>query len=108
MENKTPDYLATPDSEFLFNATQHVIGYLSEHPQASSEDITDSCKKAGILPKDDRAFGAVYAYLSRRKTIRVVGWCFRRKGHGTAGGRLWEINPEARKTRSIPTNAFPS
>lgn len=78
-------------ANFSALAAHHIIRYLEEHGESSGEDITDSCKKAGITPHDDRAFGAVYAALSRNKLIGQVGFCLRRKGHGTAGGRIWGL-----------------
>lgn len=54
------------------------------------EALTDAAKLAGFLPHDDRAFGPVFGALSRRGQIRCVGYCDRAKGHGTAGGRVWE------------------
>lgn len=38
----------------------------------------------------DRAFGQLFRVLARRGDIRCVGYCERRKGHGTAGGRVWD------------------
>lgn len=80
---------ACPD--FAARAAKHILAYLEENGESSGEDITDSCKKAGIVPHDDRAFGAVYASLSRHKLIKPAGFCLRRKGHGTAGGRIWGL-----------------
>lgn len=74
---------------FSARAQAFVLDYLATHGTASGEDITDACKAAGITPPEDRAFGAVYSTLSRRGLIVFAGFCARRKGHGTAGGRLW-------------------
>lgn len=67
------------------------LGWLARHGRASGEAITDACKAHGYRPHDDRAFGAVFGVLSLRNLIRCVGMCERTKGHGTAGGRIWEI-----------------
>ncbi len=48
-------------------------------------------KLAGLVPHDDRAFGQVYAGLSREKLIVKCGCCDRIKGHGTAGGVIWRV-----------------
>lgn len=77
------------DPGFSARAQAFVLDYLARHGTASGEDITDACKAAGIVPADDRAFGAVYSTLSRRGLIVFAGFCARRKGHCTAGGRLW-------------------
>lgn len=76
---------------FTSKAEEHVLRYLKKHGTASGEDITDSCKKSGIVPHDDRAFGAVFSGLSRRKEIVLGGIGLRRKGHGTAGSRIWAL-----------------
>lgn len=83
-------------ADFSERAARYILSYLEKHKVASGEDITDSCKMAGIIPHDDRAFGAVYATLARRKMIRPAGFCMRRKGHGTAGGRLWSLMDKQR------------
>jgi hypothetical protein len=79
------------DPTFGERARDFVVAYLGVHGQASSEIITNACKRAGITPPDDRAFGGVYQVLARRKVIRYVGPCPRFKGHGTAGGRIWAL-----------------
>ena len=58
---------------------------------ASGEKLTDLAVAYGFRPHDARAFGAVFGSLSRRGLIRCVGYCERRKGHGTAGGRIWGL-----------------
>lgn len=74
---------------FKERATAFVLAYLERHGTSSGELITDAAKLAGIRPHDDRAFGPVYASLARSGQIVAAGFCARRKGHGTAGGRLW-------------------
>lgn len=76
---------------FFVKTQAHVLQYLRDHGESSSEDITDSCKKVGIVPHDDRAFGSVFAHLAKKDSIRSVGFCLRRKGHGTSGGRIWSL-----------------
>lgn len=76
---------------FSSRAAEHILRYLKKQGISSGEDITDSCKDAGLVPHDDRAFGAVFSGLSRRKEIVFVGFGMRRKGHGTAGSRLWKL-----------------
>ena len=56
----------------------------------SGEELVARCIDAGYKPEDQRSFGAVFAGLSRTGVIRCVGFAMRRKGHGTAGARLWE------------------
>lgn len=76
---------------FSARAAEHILRYLKNHGVSNGEDITDSCKNAGLVPHDDRAFGAVFSGLSRRKEIVSDGFGLRRKGHGTSGSRLWKI-----------------
>ncbi len=85
------DLAERDDPGFCERAQRFVLAFLGQHGRASSEDITDACKSAGIVPAEDRAFGPVYAGLNRRKEIVCTGFCERRKGHGTAGGRMWEL-----------------
>lgn len=79
------------DDGFRERAAAFVLGYLQQHGTSSGELITDAAKLAGIKPADDRAFGPVYATLARAGKIVAAGFCARRKGHGTAGGRLWRL-----------------
>ncbi len=76
---------------FREKAAAFVLRYLQQHGMSSGELITDAAKLAGIRPPDDRAFGPVYASLARTQQIVSAGFCARRKGHGTAGGRLWRL-----------------
>lgn len=76
---------------FRERAAAFVLGYLAQHGASSGELVTDAAKLAGIKPPDDRAFGPIYAVLARRGQIVAVGFCARRKGHGTAGGRVWRL-----------------
>ena len=77
--------------DFVARAKKFVIGYLAQRGQAPGEIIVDLCKQAGIVATDDRSFGAVFATLSRANQIRCVGYCDRKKGHGTSGGRVWAL-----------------
>lgn len=76
---------------FSERAQAFVLEYLRVHGVSSGELITDACKLAGIKPPDDRAFGPVYSKLARAGFIEPAGFCARRKGHGTSGGRLWRL-----------------
>lgn len=88
------------DPSFSDLACEFIEQYLRarQYP-VSSEIITNACKAAGIVPKDDRAFGGVYLRLSRKGVIQFAGHCERFKGHGTSGGRLWELTPTWRGER---------
>ena len=79
--------------EFIRAAADFVLDHLRRHGDASSEQLTDACKAAGIVPHDDRAFGAVYARLARSGAVVRVGTSVRMKGHGTVGGSLWRVAP---------------
>jgi hypothetical protein len=75
---------------FVERSQAFVLRYLRSGVRASGEDIVDAAKEAGIRPREDRAFGAVFGGLSRAGRIRCVGIEMRRKGRGTAGARVWE------------------
>ena len=85
------DHAERDEPGFSQRAQAFGLQYLRSRGACSSEDITDACKQAGIVPDEDRAFGGIYATLRRRKRIEFAGYCERRKGHGTAGGRIWRI-----------------
>lgn len=55
----------------------------------TGEELVDHCQRIGLVPHDSRAFGSVFQSLARDKQIVSVGFAARRKGHGTAGARLW-------------------
>jgi hypothetical protein len=71
-------------------AGRFILGWLARYGQMSGEQLVDAAQQHGHRPHDARAFGAVFGSLSRRNLIRCVGYCEREKGHGTAGGRVWE------------------
>jgi hypothetical protein len=56
----------------------------------TGEQLVDYCRESGLTPRDDRAFGAAFKRLLR-KGVRVVGTCPRRKGHGSAGGKIYGL-----------------
>lgn len=79
------------DPQFPSKAAVFILGYLKEHGPTSGEILTLECKKAGIIPHDDRAFGPVYYRLAKANQIERVGTCIRKRGHGTRGGSIWGI-----------------
>ena len=79
------------DPLFSQRAATAILNHLRAVGQASGEDLVDIAIAHGAHAPDQRAFGAVFAGLSRRGLIRTVGFCMRGKGHGTAGGRLWAL-----------------
>jgi hypothetical protein len=86
--------LSTAQRVTTFNGSavrQFFLNYLAAHRQATGEDLTDAAKRAGHIPHDDRAFGPIFASLARAGAIRVLDFSERRKGHGTAGARVWQI-----------------
>lgn len=70
-------------------ASDFILAYLIEHGKTAGEDLVNAATAAGFIAHDTRAFGSVFARLSRVNLIRCVGFCERKKGHGTAGGRIW-------------------
>lgn len=71
-------------------ARTFILGWLARHGKMRGEQLTDAAIEHGFHAHDARAYGSVFSTLSRRGLIRCVGYCERVKGHGTAGGRLWE------------------
>lgn len=79
------------DPDFPAKAEKFILEHLAIVKQCPGEELTDVARAKGAIPHDDRAFGGVFQRLSRRNLIRTVGFCERKKGHGTAGGRVWGI-----------------
>ena len=77
--------------DFVARAKKFVVDYLAHRGPTPGEILTDMCKLAGIVATNDRAFGAVFGALSTAGTIRTVGYCDRKKGNGTSGGRIWAL-----------------
>jgi hypothetical protein len=76
---------------FHQQAVDFVLWFLDRFGPAPGEHITDACKRAGIQPHDDRAFGPVYMALARQKRIEKIGSVRRERGHGTSGGNIWAL-----------------
>lgn len=89
--NACTDKAQRADPDFTEKATNAILAHLRVVGEASGEVLTDVAIAHGARPHDQRAFGGVFAGLSRRGLIRTVGYCMRNKGHGTAGGRVWAI-----------------
>lgn len=69
-----------------------VLEALRKSPRPmSGEELVDHCVRAGVIPHDQRAFGSVFARLSKDGLIESAGFTTRAKGHGTAGARLWAV-----------------
>jgi hypothetical protein len=73
-------------------AADAVLELLADGRARSGEELVDHCQRLGLVPHDARAFGPVIAGLARKGLIEAVGFAARRKGHGTAGARLWRAN----------------
>ena len=82
-ENSGPD--------FQDKAYEFCERFFREKGKASSEDATEALIAAGIVPHDKRAMGPVIVKLIGNNVIRFAGNCQRRFGHGTSGGRLYEV-----------------
>ena len=81
------------DAAFSVKAQTAILAHLANAPgrQAAGEDLVDAAINAGARCRDARAFGGVFQSLSRRGLIRTVAYTVRKKGHGTAGGRIWAL-----------------
>lgn len=87
------DAATSADPSFGARAYAFIVAYVREQAAAlgsvPGEQVTLAAREAGIVPSDDRAFGAIYAKAIRRGEIKVVGFCARVRGHGTSGGKLY-------------------
>lgn len=70
--------------------TQLFLNRLRESP-CTGEDLSDAALVAGHVPHDLRAFGPIVAAMARKNLIRCIGVRERRRGHGTAGARVWGL-----------------
>lgn len=91
--NLSFDAATGSDPTFGERAYAFIVGYVrlqsAMYGSVPGEQVTLAARAAGIVPKDDRAFGAVFAKAIRQGDIKIVGTCPRVRGHGTAGGRLY-------------------
>jgi hypothetical protein len=83
------------DAAFPELARTFILDHLRVVRKASGEDLVDIAKAKGATPPDDRAFGSIFASMARKNLIRHAGFALRKKGHGTAGGRIWEFVAQA-------------
>lgn len=82
------------DPDFRTKATHAMLAHLRAAPlrRAAGEDLVDAALAAGAVPPDARAFGGIFLALSRRNVIRCLRSDLpRKRGHGTTGGKLWEL-----------------
>jgi hypothetical protein len=78
--------------QFREKAREAILAHLRVVGQCSGEELTDIAKAHGAVPPDARAFGAVFQGLARGGFIVCLRSDLpRRRGHGTSGGRLWEL-----------------
>ena len=81
-EHQSPDFTRL--------ACAYALSLIATRGPMPGEDIVDACKAAGYVVREDRAYGAVFRRMLR-EGAGVVGYCPRRKGHGSAGGRVYGI-----------------
>ena len=83
---------AESTTEFSVGECQRiVIEVLKREKALTGEVLVVYCREAGQVPHDDRAFGPVFAGLSRQKIIKKIGYGPRHRGHGTAGAIVWAL-----------------
>jgi hypothetical protein len=71
-----------------------VLELLADGRARSGEELVDHCLRLGLVPHDHRAFGSVFSRLAQAGAIEAVGFTERKKGNGTAGGRMWRAIKE--------------
>lgn len=69
-----------------------VLDILRHNGPMNGELLVMLCRGLGHVPHDDRAFGSVFAGLSKSGLIRKVGYGQRLRGHGTAGSIVWALS----------------
>lgn len=77
---------------FSLRAQQFIPTYLFDNGPTSGELIVNACKKKGIIPHNDRAFGPVLLKLSREQVIEKDGSAPRLKGHLAPGATIWKLS----------------
>jgi repressor of nif and glnA expression len=68
---------------------------LKEHGRLDAENVVLEVKARGMVPHDDRAFGAMFKMLIHRQLCQRVGQTTRRRGRGTAGNWLYELQRQS-------------
>lgn len=81
------------DADFRKKALAFIVAHIEQHRRVSGESTTLAAVLAGIRPRDDRHFGAVYQKALRDKLIHVVGQVPRLRGHASLGGKLYAPGP---------------
>jgi hypothetical protein len=78
-------------ASFSAAAQNFIVEYLSKNPPTSCEVIVNACKKAGIIPHNDHAFGPVFLKLFKNGWITKAGMTKRFKGHAAPGANIWTV-----------------
>lgn len=79
---------------FSDRACAAVMYELRRQPEgrAPGELLVDLARlHPGCDRADGRSYGGVFKRLAREGRIRQAGLCERRKGHGSPGGRIWQL-----------------
>lgn len=86
------DRNATWDKEAV---SDFIVDYVGQHGETDCETIVDAAKVAGHVPHIDKAFGPIFAGLSRSGRIIRTGFQARRKGHSAPGASIWKKGGDA-------------
>lgn len=71
-------------------AAAFILDWLRANGPTSGEVLVTEASRDN-MPHDTRAFGSIFAKLSRSKQIESCGMIPRLKGHGAPGCRIWRI-----------------
>jgi hypothetical protein len=85
------DFAQHLDPDFPEKARTAILEHLRVVRRCSGEELVNIATAKGARAHDARAYGGIFSSLARAGLIRQSGSCLREKGHGTAGGRIWEI-----------------
>ena len=83
---------AEATTSFDTATSQALVLKFLEDGVKTGEDLVLACKEAGQVPHDDRAFGAVFAGLSKQRLIKKTGFGPRKRGRGADGAVFWALN----------------
>lgn len=82
------------DPHFGEKVRQFFLGLLNATPGRCmrGEEMTDAAVKAGFITDNTRRFGGVISGMAKAGMIHAIGTYKRTKGHGTAGGQIWQLS----------------
>lgn len=73
-------------------AGRFIVSWIVRHGATSGEELVKAANDHGFRGHDNRCFGGVFKRLASTSQIRCIRSDLpRSRGHGTSGGKLWEL-----------------